>query len=104
MHDLKSIALIEKGICPAIARNNVTVQLDSDLVRFHTEALDQRCKRKRNRAVGKLALFPIDVKFHCERGAFRATKIVASDRLLRFAQDKFPGCSPAFEVGLNQQG
>src|SRR4051794_27556338 len=75
MHNLKSIAFVEKGICPAIPRHNVAVQLDGDPVRLHAEALDQRGKCERSRAVGKLPLFPIDVNFHCKReGAFRPKK------------------------------
>ena len=62
VHDFEAIAVRQIGGRPALARNDVVVQLDGHAVCLHAKLLDKRSQRKP--LVSKIACFAIDLQTH----------------------------------------
>jgi hypothetical protein len=60
--DLEFIALVESGVGPAVAGDDVAIQFDGDAVGLHAKGFDQRGEGG-NRGI-ECSFFSVDVEFH----------------------------------------
>ncbi len=59
--DLEAVALLESGLRPAVAGDDIAVELYGNAVGFHAELVEQRGKGELG---WEIALFPVNVKLH----------------------------------------
>ncbi len=63
--DFEAVAFVQLSFRPAIARDDVAVEFDSDAIGFHAELLDEVCDRERGANVEGFWL-AVDVDVHAE--------------------------------------
>lgn len=98
------VPLIQLGLGPEIAGDDIAIQFHRDAVRLHAKFLDQSDESERRRDIDEIALFSIDLQFHRDVGRVRALAELYRVRILfSFAQDKLSGGRAPFEVRLHEE-
>jgi hypothetical protein len=66
VNDLKPVTVIKRSFRPAVARDDIAIELDCHAIRFHAESFDE--SEKRGGSGIEVALFAIDVELHVKNG------------------------------------
>jgi len=62
--DLEAVAFVERRRGPAVARDDVAVELDGDAVGFHAEGFDEGGESEGIGRVGEISRLSVDMKRH----------------------------------------
>ena len=60
--EFKFVAIVEAGVGPTVAGNNVTIEFDGDAVGFHGECFHQSGESGNRKIEG--SFFSVDLEFH----------------------------------------